>query len=95
MWDPQNGNEWPLVDFVPSREQLSVFEFFDQYAYSHSPWSPDSRSLVFAGIPVGSGTTASHGSGQPPRYSIVTVDAAPTAFADIVAEGILGFWSPR
>jgi Tol biopolymer transport system component len=93
--DAENGSEWHLVDFVPSREQLSVYEFFDQYAYSHSPWSPDSRSLVFAGTPVGGGTTASYGSGQAPRYSIVTVDTSPTAFVNIIAEGILGFWSPR
>ena len=44
-----NGERWPLVDFIPSRDQLTIFQFFDQYAYSHSPWSPDSRSLVFAG----------------------------------------------
>ena len=93
--DAENGREWHLVDFVASREQLSVFQFFDQYAYSHSPWSPDSRSLVFAGTPVGGGTTASYGSGQTPNHSIVTVDAAPTAFVEIIAEGILGFWSPK
>lgn len=93
--DPLNGTEWPLLDFVPSREQLSVLEFFDQYAYSHSPWSADSRSLVFAGRLAGGGTTASYGSGQTPRYSIVTVDASPNAFVEIIAEGILGFWSPR
>ena len=93
--DVENGSEWPLVDFIPSREQLSLFQFFDQYAYSHPPWSPDSGSLVFAGIPAHGGATASYGSGQAPRTSIVTVDASPGAFVEIVAAGIMGFWSPR
>ena len=37
------------LDFIPSSEQRTLFQFFDQYAYSHSPWSPDSANLVFAG----------------------------------------------
>ena len=41
------GVSGPLVDFLPSRDQLTMFQFFDQYAYSHQLWSPDSRYLVF------------------------------------------------
>ena len=31
-----NGERWPLVEFIPSPDQLTMFQFFDQYAYSHS-----------------------------------------------------------
>lgn len=39
-----------LADFTPSQEQLITFMFFDQYAQSHSPWSPDGKSLLFSGL---------------------------------------------
>jgi hypothetical protein len=34
--------------FVPSFQMLYVLGSFNQYALSHSLWSPDSRYLVFA-----------------------------------------------
>ena len=48
--DPSGGLRWsvldvasgvssPLVDFLPSPDQLTMFQFFDQYAYSHQLWS--------------------------------------------------------
>ena len=61
LLDLADRSRRPLVDFIPSRDQLTVFEFFDQYAYSHSLWSPDSRSLVFAGSLNVSAVTASTG----------------------------------
>ena len=39
-----------LEHFRPSQEQLIAYMFFDQYAQSHSPWAPDSSSLVFSGM---------------------------------------------
>ena len=39
----------PLFRFQPSGEVLMMLSFFDQYAYSHSPWSPDGTMLVVAG----------------------------------------------
>ena len=38
-----------LVDFLPSREMLTMFMFFDQYGQSHSLWSPDGSKILFAG----------------------------------------------
>ena len=95
-----NGERWPLVDFIPSRDQLVMFQFFDQYAYSHSPWSPDSRSLVFAGELTDRPTMASATSGvargvarQGSRIIVVGTDPEPSA--QTIADGILGFWSPQ
>ena len=91
-----NGERWPLVDFIPSIDQLTIFQFFDQYAYSHSPWSPDSRSLVFAGkladetVPV----SATFGVARQ-GSNIIVVGTDPDPLTQTIAEGLLGFWSPQ
>ncbi len=48
--DVATGTESELVEFIPSEEYFIMLAFFDQYAYSHSFWSPDSKSFVFVGI---------------------------------------------
>ena len=88
-----DGERWPIVDFVPSSAQAIMLRFFDQFAYSHSPWSPDSRSLVFSGAIQTEGVSASMRGQQPPR--IIIANAGPVPAADIIAEGCLAFWSPR
>ena len=89
----ENGDRWPLVDFRPSADQLTIFQFFDQFAYSHSLWSPESNSLVFAGILSSEGVAASLNSQQAPQ--IFVVDAGPFPVAEPIADGILAVWSPR
>ena len=91
-----NGERWHLVDFIPSRDQLTIFEFFDQYAYSHSPWSPDSRSLVFAGKLVDEAVAVSATYDVARQGShIIVVGTDPDPSTQTIAEGILGFWSPQ
>ena len=96
LYDVETNERLRLVDFVPSAEQLTVFQFFDQYAYSHSIWSPDSASIVFAGDLLTDSVTAS-AKGHPGHdsFHIVVVDVEPVAEAHVVGEGIMGFWSPR
>ena len=96
MYDVLTDERTRLVDFAPSAEQLTMFQFFDQYAYSHSIWSPDSNSIVFAGDLLTDSVTASHG-GHPGHSSfhIVVVNVEPVAEAHVIGEGIMGFWSPR
>ena len=96
LYDMETNERMRLVDFVPSSEQLTMFQFFDQYAYSHSIWSPDSASIVFAGDLLTDSVTAS--AGRHPGHAsfhIVVVDVEPVAEAHVIAEGIMGFWSPR
>lgn len=38
---------------VSDRDRLTVLPFFEQYAQSHSRWSPDGRAFAFAGIVAG------------------------------------------
>ena len=96
LYDVLSDERMRLVDFAPSAEQMTVFQFFDQYAYSHSVWSPDSASIVFAGDLLTDSVTASAG-GHPGHASfhIIVVDVEPVAEAHVIGEGIMGFWSPR
>ena len=96
LYDVESDERTRLVDFAPSAEQLTIFQFFDQYAYSHTVWSPDSSSIVFAGDLLTDSVTASL-SGHPGHSSfhIVVVDVEPVAEAHVITEGIMGFWSPR
>ena len=96
--DVTDGSSWPLADFVPSQNQMVMFQFFDQYAYSHSLWSPDSSSLVFAGKLESGTVTASMGSTtgrQPAGPSIIVLGVEPNSPIKTIAEGIMAFWSPR
>ena len=91
--DVLDGSRWPLVDFKPSGAQVAMFAFFDQFAYSHSLWSPDSRSLVFAGGIAGGAAPASLNRQSVSR--IIVADVQPNSSVGPVAEGFLAVWSPR
>ena len=59
-------------------------------------WSPDSRSLVFAGKLMNRATTASATSGVARQGThIIVVGTDPDPSAQTIADGILGFWSPQ
>ena len=91
-----DGSTWRLVDFIPSRDQLVMFQFFDQYAYSHTLWSPDSRSLVFSGRLSDEALTASFGAdrrAQTPQIIVLGTDPDPST--EVITDGIMAFWSPR
>ena len=94
--DVVDGSQTPLMEFVPSRDQLTMFQFFDQYAYSHALWSPDSRAIVFAGTNPNAAVTASFAShpGHEGTH-IIVLDAVFAGSSQVIADGILGFWSPR
>ncbi|MCH8062297.1 MAG: PD40 domain-containing protein [Chloroflexi bacterium] len=93
MLDMNTGERWPLIDFAPAPDQSTIFQFFDQFAHSHSPWSPDSRSLVFAGILREDGISVSLNRQTGPQ--IYVVDIGPDPVVTSIAEGSLAFWSPR
>ena len=80
-----------LFRFRPSGEVFTMLSFFDQYAYSHSPWSPDSSRLVMAGS---EGPVAERRNGHTPTGSrIYVVDAVGDASPQEIAQGSVAFWS--
>ena len=87
--DPHQARE--LFRFRPSGEVFTMFSFFDQYAYSHSPWSPDSARLVVAGS---EGPVAERRNGHGPSGARVYVlDAVGDTPPTEIAQGGVAFWS--
>lgn len=81
-----------LVTFTPTLGIRQVHSFFDQFSASHTFWSPDGRSLVFAGLlhePLPVEEDRVRGA---ETVWIVDVDGEPRLHA--LADGILAFWSP-
>ena len=94
LLDAESGESFDLAEFTPSADQLTMFQFFDQYAYSHSLWSPDSRRLVFAGS-LWDAASAASWSAQTRESRVYVLDTGPTRSAQALADGVLGVWSPR
>lgn len=85
------GTALRLFRFQPSGDSFTMLSFFDQYAYSHSPWSPDGTQLVVAGTP---GRTGSRRNGQTPTGDrVYVVDATGAIPPKEIAAGTLAFWS--
>ena len=91
--DVADGTRQTVVEFEPSSPQLTMFQFFDQFAYSHTTWSPDSDALVFAGRLVGDAVSLSEGIQPASRIIVATLEPVPSARA--IADGLMAFWSPR
>ena len=88
--DSAGKNPKQVGTFIPSQEQIRYFAFFDQYAQSHSLWSPDSRYLAYAGLPP-----ASRGNPTAARRSqVFIVPADGSAEPKAVVDGNLAIW-PR
>lgn len=87
----KNKKTYEVVDFVPSRPLLLVFQYFDQYALSHRLWSPDSKYFVFAG---GAGADARPALGLR-NPSVYAVEAVAQATAKALSDGHIAFWSPQ
>lgn len=89
---PSDGSDVKrLFSFKPSSEVFIMLMFFDQYAHSHSPWSPDGKSLVVAGS---KGEAARRSNGRTPTGDrIYVLDAESDAAPRDLGAGVLAFWS--
>ncbi len=95
LLDIETGATERLADFTPSRDQLTMFQFFDQYAYSHMLWSPDSRYLLFSGrLSLSASSAGFMGQSDRRGSKVFIIDTGPVITVDEVAEGVLAFWSP-
>lgn len=98
LLDVKQGISRLLADFIPSREQLTVLQFFDQYAYSHNLWSPDSSALICAGA-IWSGTItaklASTTNDLSDESDIILIETDGYSNPMPIAKGVLAFWSPK
>ena len=89
--DSSGGPAKLLIRFQPSNNFFTMLSFFDQYAYSHSPWSPDGTRMVVSGtqentLGQGNGTT-------PTQDKVFVLDATGAEAPRSIAAGVLAFWS--
>ncbi len=76
-----------LGSYVPDDESFFVLMFFDQYAQSMSPWSPDGKYLAYSGFLPGEANDSGH------VFVVPTDGSAP---ARPVADGQMAAWpAPR
>jgi Tol biopolymer transport system component len=89
---PKDGSDSKsLFSFKPSAEVFIMLSFFDQYAYSHSPWSPDGQFLVVAGS---KGEAARRSNGRTPTGDrIYILDVEATVGPRDLGAGVLAVWS--
>ena len=88
---PVSGGEpRRLFRFSPTGEFFTYLSFFDQYAYSHSLWSPDGSALVVAG---NEGPESGRRNGSGPSGGQVYVVDADTGDTQRIASGKTAVWS--
>lgn len=81
--DIAERSERLLATFAPSLQFLNQFlPFFDQYALSHSVWSPDSDALVFPTIDLTDPSL---------QIAVIELDGTQT----VVGNGDMPFWNRR
>lgn len=90
-----SGDRRRVAAFVPSRDAMTALTFFDQYAYAVRWWSPDSRSLVFAGRLAHPVRGNGHQGGEAHQDQIYLLDARGETPPRVAGRGTLGFWTWR
>lgn len=76
-----------------SPDVRTMVSFFDQFALSHRPWSPDGRRFAFAGRVLTDSIPASFADGQ--LDAVVLADAVAGGPWHRVGMGFGGFFPPR
>ena len=84
------GEPRRLFRFSPTGEFFTHLSFFDQYAYSHSLWSPDGSALVVAG---NEGPESGRRNGSGPSGGQIYVVDAGTGESHRIASGRMAVWS--
>ena len=84
------GESRQLFRFSPTGEMFIMFSFFDQYAYSHSIWSPDGSALVVAGNEEQEGGRRN---GSSPSGGQIYVVDVRTGESRRIASGKVALWS--
>jgi len=85
--DRAAGRRVKVADVSPTGAFSQYFPYFDQYSRALTPWSPDSRRLVFAGALAGEDAAEVAVAALSPEEDAVSITR--------IAQGIVAFWSPR
>jgi dipeptidyl aminopeptidase/acylaminoacyl peptidase len=89
--DVKTGAEKELGNFLATSDESTAYRYFDQLAVSHTIWSPDSSSFIYAGVRLTGSPEHALGLAPPPTAYIVPIDGSePRA----VSNAVLAFFSP-
>ncbi|HLG70680.1 MAG TPA: hypothetical protein VK009_09690 [Chloroflexota bacterium] len=84
--DAGGQNRRSLAIFSPTNDFTQLVSFFDQYAQTHTIWSPDSQRVLFTGT-----RTAGNGSSNNPHVFVASADGSSPPRQ--IADGTIAFWS--
>ncbi len=82
--DVSTGSTRTYPPFLPTRDEVYMLTYFDQFAHSHRVWSPDSQQLIYSEVQAG----------DKPVITLLDVSRQDTVPLS-VAEGTIGVWSFR
>jgi hypothetical protein len=85
LWSVLNvvdGSIQRAASFAPTRDQVYLLSYFDQFALSHRVWSPDGTRIAYGDL-----LTADQ-----PVVQILDVNT-PGSTPQTVAPGTIGIWS--
>ncbi|MGE0825786.1 MAG: hypothetical protein AB7G75_14880 [Candidatus Binatia bacterium] len=82
-----SGTKTELARFLPSREQMFILSFFDQYTFSHPPIAPDGSALAFAGYLLQPSSSA------PTTSQVYLLSLESPAEPTSIAEGQFACWN--
>jgi hypothetical protein len=89
--DIKTGASKTLGNFLATGDESTAYHYFDQLAVSHTIWSPDSSSFIYAGVHLEGSPEHALGITPPPSAWIVPIDGSkPRA----IANAVLAFFSP-
>ena len=94
VWRVMETSDGPTVElfrYRPSDDALTMFAHFDQYARSHSPWSPDGAHLVVTG--TAEQPLERRNGATPTGDRVFILDATGAEAPHNIAAGIMAFWS--
>lgn len=80
--DVANDETRRYANFIPTQQMIYMLNFFNQFAQSHSIWSPDSTHIVF-------GEQVSLDESTVNILNVTRSNSTPFAIAD----GVIGIWS--
>jgi TolB protein len=89
--DLKTGKTSRLTRFLSTDEESISYRFFDQFALSHSIWSPDSSAFVFAGVRLLVEPDQSIGAVPAPSVWVMPIDGGHPSN---LAHGTLAYFSP-
>ncbi len=89
--DVKTGAQKALGNFLAAPDEATAYRYFDQLAVSHTIWSPDSSSFIYAGVHLEGSPDKALGYAPAPSAWIVPIDGSkPPA----IANAVLAFFSP-